>query len=207
MDRDDLTLRERLRAEPDRFGEVVAAERERLRRMVALRLDPRLRGRLDASDVVQDACAEAVTRLPEWLDGEEMPLHLWLRFLAGQKLLQLHRHHLGAEMRSAEREVPLFGGVPDASGVSVASAIADGGAASPVAAAMDAEKLAKLVAALESMKREDREVLVMRHFEQLSNGDVARLLGLTSGGASLRYLRAAERLRAILDDVIGDSSR
>ncbi len=203
MDHDDEPLRQRLRAEPARFGEFVAVERDRLRRMVALRLDPRLRGRLDASDVVQDACAEAVARLPEWLDGDDMPLHLWLRFLTGQKLLQLHRHHLGMEMRAAQREVPLFGGAPDASGVSVASAIADGGAPSPAAIAMDAETVRKLGAALESMKREDREVLVMRHFEHLSNGDVARLLGLTSGGASLRYLRAAERLRAILDEISG----
>jgi len=203
MDHDDEPLRQRLRAEPARFGEVVAAERDRLRRMVALRLDPRLRGQFDASDVVQDACAEAVTRLPDWLDGEEMPLHLWLRFLTGQKLLQLHRHHLGMEMRTAQREVPLFGGAPDASGVSIASAIADSGAPSPSSAAMGAEAVERLRAALDAMKREDREVLVMRHFEHLSNGDVARLLGLTSGGASLRYLRAAERLREVLDEISG----
>ena len=203
MDHDDEPLRQRLRAEPARFGEVVAAERDRLRRMVALRLDPRLRSRFDASDVVQDACAEAVTRLPDWLDGEEMPLHLWLRFLTGQKLLQLHRHHLGMEMRAAQREVPLFGGAPDASGVSIASAIADSGAPSPSSAAMGAEAVERLRAALDAMKREDREVLVMRHFEHLSNGDVARLLGLTSGGASLRYLRAAERLREVLDEISG----
>jgi RNA polymerase sigma-70 factor (ECF subfamily) len=203
MDHDDEPLRQRLRAEPARFGEFVAAERDRLRRMVALRLDPRLRGRFDASDVVQDACAEAVTRLPDWLDGEEMPLHLWLRFLTGQKLLQLHRHHLGMEMRAAQREVPLFGGAPDASGVSIASAIADSGAPSPSSAAMGAEAVERLRAALDAMKREDREVLVMRHFEHLSNGDVASLLGLTLGGASLRYLRAAERLREVLDEISG----
>src|SRR5262249_40220124 len=132
-----------------------------------------------------------------------MPLHLWLRFITGQKLVQLHRHHLGAEMRDPRREVPLFGGVPDASGVSVASAIADSGARTPQSAALDQEAVEKLRAALESMKRADREVLVMRHFEQLSNGDVARLLGLTSGGASLRYLRAAQRLREILDEIGG----
>lgn len=201
MDLDEASLRERLRAEPARLGEIVAAQRDRLRAMVALRLDPRLRGRLDASDVVQDACAEAVTRLPEWLDGEEMPFHLWLRFITGQKLVQLHRHHLGTEMRDAQREVPLYGGVPDASGVSVASAIADSGAASPSTAAVGAETLEQLRAALDAMRREDREVLVMRHFEHLTNGDVARLLGLTSGGASLRYLRAAERLRTLLDGI------
>jgi RNA polymerase sigma-70 factor (ECF subfamily) len=199
----EASLRERLRSDPSHFGSVLADFRDRLRRMVDLRLDPRLRARLDASDVVQEACVEAVERVSDWIDGETMPLHLWLRFITGQKLIQLHRLHLGAEMRDARREVPLYGGAPDASGVSVASAIADSGALTPRAAALGAEAIERLRTALESMKREDREVLVMRHFEHLTNGDVARLLGLTSGGASLRFMRAAKRLREILDEVSG----
>src|SRR5262245_45513023 len=116
---DRASLRESIRADPARFGSHVEQCRARLRRMVEIRMDPRLRGRLDASDVVQDACTEAVARLPEWLaatGGDEMPLHLWLRFLTGQKLLQLHRHHLGAEMRDPRREVPLESRGADATG-------------------------------------------------------------------------------------------
>src|SRR5262245_47265876 len=196
------SLRKELRADPSRFGAMVEECRARLLRMVQLRMDPRLRGRLDASDVVQDACEEAVRRLPDWLDGEEMPLHLWLRFLTGQKLLQLHRHHLGAEMRDPGREVSLErGGAPDTSSATLASVIAESGVLSPSGVAVRAEVADRLRAALETMKPEDREVLVLRHFEQLSNGDVARILGLSAPGARLRYLRAAKRLREILREI------
>jgi RNA polymerase sigma-70 factor (ECF subfamily) len=197
------SLRERIRAEPARFGEFVAGCRERLVKMVEIRMDPRLRGRLDASDVVQDACAEAVKRLPDWLEGEEMPLHLWLRFLTGQKLLQLHRRHLGAARRALGREVSLEASAPDASAATLASAIAASDVLTPSGVAVQGERAARLHAALESMKPEDREVLVLRHFEQLSNGDVARVLGLSAPGASLRYLRAAKRLREILKEISG----
>lgn len=200
--------RELLRGDPARFGEFVEQHRERLRAMVRVRLDPRLSGRLDASDVVQDVCAEAVKRLPEWLDGEEMPLHLWLRFLAGQRLVQLHRRHLDAAKRDAGREVSLERGrAPDASAATLASAIADSGMLSPSGAALQGERVERLRAALESMKPDDREVLVLRHFEQLSNGDVARILGLSAPGASLRYMRAAKRLREIVDEISGRTAR
>ena len=176
--------------------------------MVRLRLDPRLSGRLDASDVVQDACAEAVQRLPEWLDGEEMPLHLWLRLLTGQRLMQLHRLHLGAAMRDAGREVSIERGrAPDASAATLASAIADSGALTPSGIASQAECVARLRTALESMKADDREVIVLRHFEQLSNADVAQILGLSAPGASLRYMRAARRLREIVAEISGGDSR
>ena len=207
-DQERASPREQIRRDPSRFGEFVEQHRERLRAMVRLRLDPRLSGRLDASDVVQDACAEAVKRLPEWLDGEDMPLHLWLRFLAGQRLMQLHRQHLDAAMRDAGREVSLErGGAPDASAATLASAIADSGALSPSGVAVQAERVERLRAALESMKADDREVLVLRHFEQLSNGDVAQILGLSEPGASLRYMRAARRLREIVEEISGRSAR
>jgi RNA polymerase sigma-70 factor (ECF subfamily) len=200
-------LRERILADPASFGAIVAGCREALLRMVEIRMDPRLRGRLDASDVVQDACAEAVQRLPEWLEDDRYPLHLWLRLITGQRLIQLHRRHLGAEMRDPAREVSLEGaGAPDASAASLASAIAESGVLSPSGAAVRDEEVDRLRAALEGMKREDREVLVLRHFEQLSNADVAQVLGLSAPGASLRYLRAANRLREILDDVSGTES-
>ena len=199
--------REQVRSDPASFGALVAGCRERLLRMVEIRMDPRLRGRLDASDVVQDACAEAVTRLPEWLDGEDVPLLLWLRFLTGQKLLQLHRFHLGTAMRALGREVSLEReNGPDASAATLASAIAESGVLTPSGVAVREERLQQLRTALESMKAEDREVLVLRHFEQLTNGEVARVLGLSAPGASLRYLRAAIRLREILKEFSGSAS-
>jgi RNA polymerase sigma-70 factor (ECF subfamily) len=198
------SLAEELRGDPRQFGAFVEQWRERLRRMVAVRIDPALRGRVDASDVVQEACAEAVERLPAWLAKPEMPLHLWLRFITGQKLAQIHRQHLGAGMRDARREVAAgAGGAPEASAIAFANAIAESGVLSPSGVAMRAEKFERLRAAVDAMKPEDREVLVLRHFEQLGNADVAELLGLSQPGASLRYMRAVRRLREILREVSG----
>jgi RNA polymerase sigma-70 factor (ECF subfamily) len=204
-DESDATDRATLREDPRRFGEFVARWREALRRMVELRMDPRLKGRLDASDVVQEACAEAIERLPQWIAEPELSLHLWLRFITAQKLLQLHRRHLDTDMRDAAREVPLDHGVADAgtlevSAVALASAIVESGVLTPAGAAQQSELNVRLHAALTSMKADDREVLVLRHFEQLSNAEVAQLLGLSQPGASLRYLRAAKRLRELLGD-------
>ncbi len=198
MAEDDETLRERVRVEPACFGEFVAQRRERLRRMVELRMDPRLRSRLDASDVVQEACVEAVERLPQWLAGEAMPLHLWLRFLTAQKLLQLQRHHLGAAMRDPARE--------DASAALLADAIMESGVLSPSGVASREETAVRLHDALATMKPEDREVLLLRHFEQLCNAEVAQVLRLSVPGASLRYMRAARRLRELLEELSGGSS-
>lgn len=196
-----------VRADPRRFGLFVERSRERLRRMVELRMHPALQARLDASDVVQEACAEAVERLPSWLANPEMPLHLWLRFITGQKLLQLHRRHLDSEMRAARRETPLEAdGSLEASAVALADAIVESGVLSPSGVAMREERRERLRAALETMKPEDREVLLLRHFEQLSNADVAVLLKLSQPGASLRYMRAAARLREIVRE-LNDSGR
>lgn len=199
---DPAPLADEVRADPRRFGSFVERWRPRLKRMVEVRMDPALRGRIDASDVVQDACAEAVERLPSWLEKPEMPLHLWLRFLTGQRLLQLHRVHLGAGMRDVRREVRFGGdGAPGESATLLAHAIADSGVLSPSGVAMRGERLDRLRVALDAMKPEDREVLVLRHMEQWSNADVAHLLGLSKAGASLRFLRATQRLREIVREV------
>jgi RNA polymerase sigma-70 factor (ECF subfamily) len=201
---DPRSFRDRIRAEPERFGDAVAGFRQRLRRMVELRMDERLRRRLDASDVVQEACAEAVERLPDWLANETLPLHLWLRLLTEQKLRQLHRFHLTAGRRDAGRDVPLDEPLDEATGARperLVDALAESGVVSPSGVAVRAEVVARLHSALASMKAEDREILALRHFEQLDNVDVAQLLGLTRSGSSQRYLRAAKRLRAILGEL------
>ncbi|MBL8840340.1 MAG: sigma-70 family RNA polymerase sigma factor [Planctomycetes bacterium] len=196
---DDDELRARLRADPARFGEVAGRARARLLRIVELRIDRRLRGRLDAEDVVQDTLVEATRRLPEWTSGAGLPLALWLRLLALQRLAQLRRHHLEAALRAAGRESsldePLEG---DDSALTLADALAESGVLTASGVASKAELSQRLHAALAQLKPEDREVLLLRHFEQLSNHEVAALLELSAPGASLRYLRAGKRLRELL---------
>jgi RNA polymerase sigma-70 factor (ECF subfamily) len=177
--------------------------RDRLRTMVRLRLDRRLQGRLDASDVLQEAYLDAARRLPEYLDKPVVPVFLWLRFLTGQRLLMLHRYHLGTQMRDAGQEVSLYRGeLPQASSASLAAQLL-GRLTSPTQAAIRAELQLRLQEALNAMEPMDREVLVLRHFEELSNDDTAAVLGIRKSAASNRYVRALRRLREVLESVPG----
>lgn len=180
------------------LGDLLESFRPRLERMVGFRLDSRLAGRVDPADVLQETFAEVVDRLPEYLARPGFDFFLWVRAQTGQKLLQLHRQHFGTEKRDARREVPLvLQGTPGASSFALASAIlAQSG--TPSRAAIDAEEGERLRRAIEEMKEIDREVLTLRHFEQLSNREIAQVLELTEPGASLRYVRALRRLRGIL---------
>ena len=183
----------------------VEAHRERLRRMIDTRLDPRLRNRLDASDVVQETLVEAVARLPEYRQqSERMPLFAWLRFLAAQKLVQLRRRHLGAGIRDAGREVPLDGDAEGEDSVVLAEAIAASGLQSPSRVASRAELVETLTRVLGELDPRDRDVLLMRHFEQLPNVEIAEILGLSEPAASLRYMKAAQRLVQVLKRELGD---
>lgn len=180
----------------DRFG-------DRLRRMIKLRLDRRLQGRLDADDVLQESFLEMSRRLPEYVSHPTMPFYLWLRFLTGQRLLQLHRHHLGTQMRDAGQEVSLYrGAMPQATSASLAAQLL-GRLTSPSQAVVRAEMQIKLQEALNLMDPLDREVLVLRHFEELSNGETAQVLGLQKSAASNRYIRALKRLKDILASMPG----
>jgi RNA polymerase sigma-70 factor (ECF subfamily) len=172
--------------------------------MVALRLDPRLQGRIDPSDVIQEAFLEASVRLPEYLRQADVPFFLWLRFLTGQKLVTLHRPHLGARMRDAGREVSLYRGrLPETSSAALAAQLL-GHDPRPSEAAVRAERKLRLQAALNSMDPLDREVLALRHFEQLSNAETAQVLGLQESAASKRYVRALKKLKGILTRMPGD---
>lgn len=183
------------------IGRSLESFRGRLRCMVKLRLDPRIRARVDTSDVIQESFAEVIARLPEYRRSPKMPFFLWVRFLTGQKLLQIHRRHLGTHQRDAAREVPLtYGGAPAASSAVMASAIAESGLTSPSGAAMKREHLASLETALDELHGIDREVLVLRHFENLTNTEVAHVLDLTEAAASARYWRALKRLRSLLHE-------
>jgi RNA polymerase sigma-70 factor (ECF subfamily) len=171
--------------------------------MVALRLDHRLQGRVDASDVIQEAYLEAWNRLPDYVHKPAMPFYLWLRFLTGQKLLSLHRHHLGREMRDAGREVSLYrGALPEASSAALVAQLLGHGTR-PSEAAVRIELKIRLQEALNQMDPIDREVIALRHFEQLSRAETAQLMGMRESAVSKRYVRALERLKQILASLPG----
>jgi RNA polymerase sigma-70 factor (ECF subfamily) len=177
--------------------------RDRLRRMVRLRLDRRLQGRVDPSDVLQEAYLDIARRSQDYLARPNIPAFLWLRMITGQRLLALHRQHLGAAMRDAGHEVSLYhGALPQATSVSLAAMLV-GRLTSPTHAARRAELQVRLQEVLNAMDPIDREILTLRHFEELSNGEVATVLGLQRSTASTRYLRALKRLKDILESIPG----
>jgi RNA polymerase sigma-70 factor (ECF subfamily) len=199
---DDLLLRAKA-GDAAALGELFAHYRDRLRKMVRLRLDRRVAGRLDASDVLQEAYLDVARRFPEYAAAPAVPLYVWLRELTGQRLIDLHRQHLGTKMRDAGQEVSLHrGALPQASSASLAQQLL-AGLTSPTQAAVRAELQLKLQEALNSMDPIDREVVVLRHFEELNNVETAAVLGIEPPAASKRYLRAIRRLKAILDQVPG----
>jgi RNA polymerase sigma-70 factor (ECF subfamily) len=186
------------------LAELFEQNRGRLERMVRLRLDRRLQGRLDPADVVQEAYLELTRRYPEYVADPSLPFFLWLRTLTGQKLIDQHRRHLGAKMRDAGMEISIHrAGFPEASSASLAEMLL-GHLTSASHAAIRSETRLRVQDALNTMDPIDREVLVLRHFEMLSNEETARVLNLKPSAASNRHLRALKRLKAILAE--SDSS-
>src|SRR5580658_6893258 len=185
------------------LNELFARHRTRLRRMVDLRLDRRLQARIDASDVIQDAYVEVARRLDEYLSESSYPLFLWLRLIVGERLLKLHRHHLGTQMRDAGMEVSIYrGALPEASSAALAALLL-GKHTSPTQAAVRAERMIRLQEALNAIDAMDREVLSLRHFEELSLAETALSLGIEEWAAAKRYVRALKRLRATLASMPG----
>jgi RNA polymerase sigma-70 factor (ECF subfamily) len=195
-----------------RHGEAQAVDRllvrhrDPLRRMIDLRLDPALAGRVDASDIVQDVLLEASRRLADYLKNPAMPFHLWLRHIAQDHIIDAHRRHRLAQRRSLDKEQPLhLGKAGDHSSLDLAAQLFDQ-ELTPASAAIRHELQRRLETAVNALEDDDREIIVMRHFEQMSNQDVAGILGLTEAAASMRYLRALRRLRAGLLPSEGDSA-
>jgi RNA polymerase sigma-70 factor (ECF subfamily) len=196
-------LRDATKGDQQALAALFARYRERLGRLVRLRMDRRLCGRIDTSDVLQDAYLDAARRLHEYAAAPAVPVYQWLRAQTGQRLIDLHRRHLGAQMRDAGQEVSLHrGALPAASSVSLAHQLLAGWT-SPTQAAVRAEMRLRLQEALNSMDALDREVVVLRHFEELSNGETAEVLGIETSAASKRYIRAIRRLKAILQSMPG----
>jgi RNA polymerase sigma-70 factor (ECF subfamily) len=176
---------------------------KRLRQMVRLRLDRRLQGRVDPSDVLQEAYIDLAQRLPEYAENQSFTPYLWLRLVTGQRLVEVHRRHLGTAMRDAGREVSLYrGALPQASSVSLAAQLL-GRFTTASHAAVRAERQLQLQAVLNGMDPMDREILAIRHFEELSNGEAAEVLGLSKTAANNRYIRALGRLRDLLENMPG----
>ena len=171
--------------------------------MVEMRLDWRLQARFDASDVVQEAHLEITERLEEYLKNPTIPLFLWMRLVVGERLLKLQRQHLGAQMRDVSREVSLYRkALPAASSAALVAQLL-GKHTSPTQAVLRAERMLRLQEAINSLDPIDREVLSLRHFEDLTREETAQSLGIEEGAAAKRYIRALKRLKSVLADMPG----
>lgn len=187
------------------LGELFAIYRPRLWRMVTFRLHPSLQGRIDADDVLQDAWLRAVDRIGHFYQDAGSSSFLWFRAIVIQTLLDLHRFHLGAQKRSAVRELSIETAWSSATTSSCLAFHLSDSARSPSSNASHAELTKQLDSVLMGMNDIDREILALRHFEALSNSEVARLLNLTEQAASVRYIRALGRLKQILELVVPDA--
>jgi RNA polymerase sigma-70 factor, ECF subfamily len=200
---DDLLIGRAAAGDSAALAKLFGRYRKRLRAMVRLRLDRRLQGRLDPSDVLQEAYLDVAQQLSSYQAKPEMPFYLWLRLTTGQRLMRLHRQHLGAALRDAGREVSLHrGALPQASSVSLAAQLL-GKMTSASKAVERAEIQLQLQAALNGMDEMDREIIALRHFEELSNAEAAQVLGLEPSATSKRYIRALKRLQEILKSIPG----
>lgn len=180
------------------IDELLGRHRAALRRIVDARLDRAVAKRVDASDIVQEAFLEASRRLQAYLKEPKMPFHLWLRHLAQDRIIDAHRRHRQALRRSVDREQSLQ--APQSwmdSSIALLDQLSSTNV-TPATHAVRQEFEARLALALDDLEDRDREVIILRHYEHLSNQDVAQLLELTEPAASMRYLRALRRLRELL---------
>ncbi|MCI0379279.1 MAG: sigma-70 family RNA polymerase sigma factor [Gemmataceae bacterium] len=178
--------------------DLLARHREAVRRMIDLRLDPAIVQRVDASDIVQEVLLEVSKRLSEYLKKPAMPFHLWLRHIAKDHVIDAHRKHHQAKKRGVDREQPLArAGWAEQSSLDLAGQLLDQ-ERTPASAVIQEELQKRLHEAIGQLDEDDREMILMRHFEQLANQDVAAALGLTEAAASMRYLRALRKLRDLM---------
>lgn len=182
----------------DAVNRLLERHRDAIRRLVQMRLDVRIQRRVDVSDVVQDVFVEANRRLTDYVQNPQMPFHLWLRQIAKDRIIDAHRRHRGSAKRSVDREQAM--NVPagmDRSSIELAAQIVDP-ELTPAAAATQHEMAQRVEAAIAQLGEQDGEIIIMRHYEHLSNQEIAQALELTEPAASMRYLRAVRKLREIL---------
>jgi RNA polymerase sigma-70 factor (ECF subfamily) len=199
---EDPELLQRLRDHGEQtLAEAFAENRERFWHLVNFRMDRRIAARVDADDVLQEAFVAASTRLPHFLKDPSFSLFVWLRMIVSQTLIDVHRRHFGAEMRSAGREVSIGGPrYPQTTSVSMAAHLV-GNHTSPSGAAVREEDSVGLSQAIEKMSELDQETIALRHFEGLTNSETAEVLGISVTAASNRYVRAISRLKEILEEL------
>ena len=198
IENSDALLESAKLGDREALGRLLLSHRDQLVRIVKIRMDVRVQSRVDPSDVVQDTYVEATGRFSDFAKNPKMDFFLWLRFLTIQKLIQIHRFHLGAQARDAGREVSINRSpTPQATSAILAAQLL-GSLTSPTRAAIRQEDEAMLEKALNEMDEIDREVLVLRHFERLSVNETAQVLSLSESGASSRYFRALGKLKKIM---------
>ena len=191
-------LHDRLRgADTAALAEAFVMHRQRLWRIVNFRLDRRMAGRVDPDDVLQEAYLAAAKRIEHYGKDKFSSPFLWLRIIVQQTLIDVHRRHIGAQARDAGREVPIFGRYPQATSASLSIHLV-GDWTSPSQAAARGELLDRVQAAIATMNSMDQEILALRHFEELTNGEVAEALHIEPKAASIRYVRALRRLKEVL---------
>ena len=181
----------------DAVNQLMNRHRDSLRRMVQMRLDQKIQRRVDVSDIVQDVLVDAHRRLQDYLRNPVMSFHLWLRQIAQDRIIDAHRRHRVSGKRSVDREQPVAAPNHDHSTQDLIAQLHDG-ELTPAAAALQQELARRVEQAITQLEEPDNEIIVMRHYEQLSNQEVAQALNLTEPAASMRYLRAVRRLRALL---------
>ncbi|MEQ1903893.1 MAG: sigma-70 family RNA polymerase sigma factor [Pirellulaceae bacterium] len=200
-DRDEAETLELLRCsqlDDVGWGRLLESFRPRLRTMIELRMHSLIRGRVDASDIIQEAMIDASQRLPEFLENPSVPFYIWLRSLTGQRLAAAHRRNLGTKARDSAREISIFEQPFPAATSAIIAANLIGQLTSPSNAAILEEQKLRLQHALDELEPIDREILVLRHFEELSNAEAAAELGLRPTASNNRYIRALCRLKSVL---------
>jgi len=198
----DVLLAEAAQGNVDARNQLLERHRQRLGQLIRLRLDRRLAARVDPSDVVQESLIDAAGKLSEYLRTRPLPFYPWLRSLALERLIVIYRRHLHASKRSVnreERDLPLL---PDESALALAQKLCDH-ASSPSKRLARSEARARVRAALQQLPERDRELLVLRHLEQLTSREIAGVLGISEGAVKVRHVRALERLR----DLLGEDPR
>lgn len=203
-DRETARLLSRaIEGDGDAWQRLLTQHHERLRRMVAVRLDVRVRGRIDPSDIIQEARLDAIRRIGEYVASPSVPFFVWLRFLTAQRLAEQHRRHLGTDARDIDREARLGkSGMVATSAIGLAECLVESDP-TPCEVAIREERRRRLTDAFGKLDAEDREVLALRHYEQLSNNELAAELGVDPSAASKRHARALIRLRKVLDGLPG----
>lgn len=179
------------------LSELFDEHRPRLRRMVELRMDRRLKGRVDPSDVLQEAYVDLAKQLPNYAANPAIPFFVWLRRITGQRLSMLHRHHVGAAKRNAGIEVGIFRSIPEASSIFLAAQLV-GKLTTVTQALRRDERQAKLISILEELDEDDREIIALRHFEHMSISEIAAHYEVSEAAAGMRHLRALRKMKKLL---------